>query len=74
MTGDVVAASLVAPSSSTHQTDTNARLVDLPMTGTGANRQATIPANAALLPPGPYMLTVLDADGVPSIATWVTVR
>ena len=74
VTGTVVAASLTAPSSSTHQTDTNARLVDLPITGMGANRQATIPANAALLPPGPYMLTVLDTDGVPSIAKWVTIR
>jgi len=71
--GTVVAASLTAPSSATHQTDTNARLVDLPITGTGATRQATIPANRNLLPPGPYMLTVLDANGVPSVAKWVMV-
>lgn len=74
VTGDVVAASLTAPSSATHQTDTNARLVDLPITGTGATRQATVPANADLLPPGPYMLTVLDSKGVPSVAAWVMVR
>ncbi len=73
VTGDVVAASLTAPSSATHQTDTNARLVDLPITGTGADRQATVPANADLLPPGPYMLTVLDSKGVPSVAAWVMV-
>lgn len=71
--GTVVAASLTAPSSATHQTDTNARLVDLPITGTGATRQATVPANRNLLPPGPYMLTVLDSDGVPSVAKWVMV-
>ena len=73
VTGNVVAASLTAPVSATHQTDTNARLVDLPITGTGATRQATVPANNALLPPGPYMLTVLDANGVPSVAKWVMV-
>jgi hypothetical protein len=71
--GTVVAASLTAPSSATHQTDTNARLVDLPITGTGATRQATIPANRNLLPPGPYMLTVLDANGLPSVSKWVMV-
>ena len=73
VTGDVVAANLTAPVSSTHQTDTNARLVDLPITGVGGNRQATVPQNAALLPPGPYMLTVLDSGGVPSVAKWVMV-
>ena len=73
VTGDVVAASLTAPSSATHQTDTNARLVDLPITGSGATRQATVPANRNLLPPGPYMLTVLDSTGVPSVARWVMV-
>jgi hypothetical protein len=73
VTGDVVAANLTAPVSATHQTDTNARLVDLPITGLGGTRQATVPQNDALLPPGPYMLTVLDALGVPSVAKWVMV-
>jgi hypothetical protein len=74
VTGTVVSASLTAPSSSTHQTDTNARLVDLPITGTGGTRTATVPDNPALLPPGPYMLTVLDDKGAVSTAKWVNVR
>ena len=74
VTGDVVSASLTAVGSATHQTDTNARLVDLPITGTGTTRRATVPSNPALLPPGPYMLTVLDANGVPSVARMVNVR
>jgi hypothetical protein len=74
VTGDVVAASLISPGSSTHQTDTNARLVDLPITGSGATRRATIPTNAALLPPGPYMLTVVSSGGIPSVARWINVR
>lgn len=74
VTGDVTSASLLAPMSVTHQTDTNARLVDLPIAGTGDTRQATIPDNPALLPPGPYLLTVLDANGMPSEARWLIVR
>ena len=73
VTGDVVSASLMSPMSATHQTDTNARLVDVPIVGSGASRTAQIPTDPDILPPGPYMLTVLDADGVPSIADWVWV-
>lgn len=71
-TGTIASASLMAPMSSTHQTDTNARLVDLPVTGQGT-LTAQIPSNSDLLPPGPYMLTVVDDAGVPSIARWVWV-
>lgn len=71
VTGNVSSASLMSPMSATHQTDTNARLVDLPISGTGGNRTAQVPNNPNILPPGPYMLSVLDADGVPSIAKWV---
>ena len=74
VTGNVVSASLLAPGSATHQTDTNARLVDLPITGTGTAREAQLPANKAILPPGPYMLTVKDANGSVSVASWITVR
>lgn len=71
VTGNVTSASLIAPMSATHQTDTNARLVDLPLAGTGNARTAQVPTNPNLLPPGPYMLSVLDANGVPSISKWV---
>ena len=72
-TGNVMSASLTSPGSATHQTDTNARLVDLPLSG-GAAKTATIPANRSLLPPGPYMLWVLDDKGVPSVARWINIR
>ena len=71
VTGDVTSASLMAPMSATHQTDTNARLVDLPLSGSLGNRTAQIPNNRNLLPPGPYMLSVLTADGIPSLSRWV---
>jgi hypothetical protein len=73
VSGDVTAASLIPPMSSTHQTDTNARVVDLPLAGTGATRTAQIPSNPNLLPPGPYMLSVLTSDGIPSVSRWVWV-
>ncbi|WP_240719962.1 galactose oxidase early set domain-containing protein [Pseudarthrobacter sp. NamB4] len=70
-TGTIKAAQLMSPMSATHQTDTNARLVDLPMTTSGGTINASIPSNPNLLPPGPYMLTVLDSNNLPSIAKWV---
>jgi hypothetical protein len=73
VTGTVVSASLLAPMSATHQTDSNARLVDLPITGTGGVREAQAPSNKAILPPGPYMLTVKDANGTVSVAKWITI-
>jgi len=72
--GTVVTASLTSPGSATHQTDTNSRLIDLPITGTGSARTATVPTNPALIPPGPYMLTVLDDKGAVSTASWVNIR
>ena len=72
VTGDIASASLMAPMSSTHQTDTNARLVDIPVVGDDV-LTAQIPSNPDLLPPGPYMLTVVDTAGIPSAASWVWV-
>ena len=74
VTGNVVSASLLAPMSSTHQTDTNVRLVDLPISGTATTRSAVVPTNSALLPPGPYVFTVLEDKGAVSTAKWVNVR
>lgn len=67
-------AQLIRPMSVTHQTDSNMRLVDLPIVVQNGAATVTVPTNRNLLPPGPYMLTVTDSDGVPSIASWVTIR
>lgn len=74
VSSDAVTASLTTLGSSTHQMDSNARLIDLPIVGSGTTRTATVPSNTNLLPPGPYMLTVLNSNGVPSLAKVVTVR
>jgi hypothetical protein len=67
-------AQLTRPMSVTHQMDSNLRLVDLPVVVRNGVATVSVTANRNLLPPGPYMLTVTDSDGVPSVASWVTVR
>ncbi len=70
----IKSAQLVRPMSITHQMDSNMRLVDLPVTATNGKATVSVTGNRNLLPPGPYMLTVTDTDGIPSIASWVMVR
>ena len=67
-------AQLIRPMSVTHQMDTNARLVDLPIVVDGGVATVTIPSNPNLLPPGPYMLNITDSKGVPSQSVWVSIR
>lgn len=66
--------SLIAPMSVTHQSDPNARLVDVPYNASGGNLNLAIPAGKNILPPGPYMLFVTDSNDVPSIAKWVMIK
>jgi hypothetical protein len=67
-------AQLMRPMSVTHQMDANMRLVDLPIVVSNGIATVTLPGSRNLLPPGPYMLTVTDSDGVPSIASWITIQ
>ncbi len=67
-------AQLMRPMSVTHQMDSNMRLVDLPVVVQNGVATVSVTGNRNLLPPGPYMLTVTDSDGVPSTASWVMVK
>lgn len=67
-------AQLIRPMSITHQMDSNMRLVDLPVAIQNGVASVSVPGNHNLLPPGPYMLTVTDSDGIPSIAAWVMIH
>jgi hypothetical protein len=67
-------AQLMRPMSMTHQMDSNMRLVDLPVTVSNGVATVSVTTNHNLLPPGPYMLTVTDSAGIPSVASWVTVQ
>ena len=67
-------AQLMRPMSSTHQMDSNMRLVDLPITVANGVATVSVPTNPNLLPPGPYMLNVTDSQGIPSESAWVMIR
>ncbi|GGK37651.1 glyoxal oxidase [Nocardia camponoti] len=69
--GAVVKASLIRPAAVTHSSDPNQRYVDLPLTVAGGTVTANVTSNPNMAPPGWYMLTVVNAAGVPSVAQWV---
>ena len=47
----------------------------LPVTGRSRGQGVTlaVPANSNVVPPGYYMLFLVNARGVPSVASWVRV-
>jgi hypothetical protein len=71
--GPILKASLIRPAAVTHSSDPNQRYIDLPMTVTGNTIGLNLTSNPNLAPPGWYMLFVVGADGVPSVAQWVHV-
>lgn len=64
---------LMAPGATTHANEMNARYVPLKVTRTATGLSAVAPRRARIAPPGYYMLFVLNAKGVPSVAKWVRV-
>jgi hypothetical protein len=72
--GNLRWASLVKPGVTTHSFDCNQRLVDLEgMAQAGGVVSVTVPQNPNLLPPGWYMLFLVDNSGIPSVASWIRV-
>jgi YVTN family beta-propeller protein len=65
---------LVKTGSSTHGWNMDQRFVDLPFSGSGGSLAVQIPARASDVPPGMWMLFVLDDAGVPSVAKMVRVN
>jgi hypothetical protein len=62
---------LIRPGAPTHSFDMEQRLVELPFTkGTGV-LNVTAPPNGNIAPPGYYMVFILNASGVPSVATFI---
>lgn len=64
---------LVRLGSSTHSTEMEQRYVPLSFTASSGALTVTAPANLNVAPPGPYMLFVLDANAVPSVAAMMSV-
>jgi hypothetical protein len=71
----VKTARLIRPGSATHMLNTDQRsiAVDVAPTSRGGVT-LTVPAEKALVPPGPYLLFVVDEAGVPSVGRWLRVQ
>ena len=66
-------AMLVAPGATTHGNDMHQRAIKLKVTPFTNGLSVTIPTSAAAVPPGYYMLFVMDSAGIPSVAKFVRV-
>jgi hypothetical protein len=72
--GSVVRGTLIRLSSATHTTNQSQHIYPLTFTAAGASSLvAQAPASADLAPPGPYMLFLVNDEGVPSVAKIVRV-
>ena len=71
--GGMTGAMLVAPGATTHGNDMHQRAIKLKVTPLVNGLSAQIPSSSALVPPGNYMLFILDTAGVPSVARFVQV-
>lgn len=69
----MTAATLVAPAAVTHGNDMHQRTIKLPIQTRFNGLTAQVPSSNALVPPGYYMLFVMDAAGIPSVAKFVHV-
>ena len=69
----VTRATLVRLTSVTHSFDMNQRFLELSFTTTGANTLSLMAPPNADCPPGQYLLSLLNASGVPSVSKVITV-
>jgi galactose oxidase-like protein/Big-like domain-containing protein len=58
----------------THSNNMEQRYIPLSFTSGATSLTATAPSNANVAPPGMYMLFIINANGVPSVARMVTVQ
>lgn len=63
--------SLIRTGSTTHSFDQNARALSLPFTQTSGGLSVTMPANGNTAPPGYYLLSIVNSNGVPSVSKFV---
>ena len=68
---NVTKAVLIAPGAATHAVDMNQRYVPLVVAQRTGGVTLTAPANSNTAVPGYYMLFLVNANGVPSVAKWV---
>jgi len=71
---DISSAVLIRQGSTTHQINSDQRLVGLAIVRSGGDLlQVQMPPTGGYAPPGYYMLFIVDLSGVPSIAHWIRV-
>ncbi|MGD9485332.1 kelch motif-containing protein [Streptomyces sp. TRM70308] len=64
-------ARLLRPGSFTHVTNVEQRSIALEFEGTEDGVRVTVPDDPTLVPPGYYMVNVVDDQGVPSESVWL---
>ena len=67
----ITSVALVRPGAQTHAFDMEQRLVGLSFTVGAGVLNVTAPPHGNIAPPGYYMLFLVNADGVPSVASFV---
>ena len=67
----IVKVTLIRTGSVTHAFDQNARTLTLPFTQAAGGLDVQMPANGNLAPPGYYMLSIVNSQGVPSASSMV---
>ena len=64
----------IRPGAVTHAFDMSQRFMRLKFTAHGHTLQVTAPDSNSISPPGPYMLFILNRNGVPSVAKFVFIQ
>ena len=64
---------LIPQPTPTHAFNSNSGYVPLTFSQTAGGLTVTAPSNGNIAPPGMYMMFVINANGVPSVASWVHV-
>ena len=72
--GNIASAVLIRESASTHAFDMSQRFIGMNFTVNGKTITMTAPPNSNIAPPGPYLLFLVDKDGVPSVGQAITVQ
>lgn len=73
-TRPISSVSLISAAQETHSVSQDQRRIPLTFTQQGASLTAALPNNRNTIPPGSYLLQVVDTNGVPSPSQTVTFR
>jgi hypothetical protein len=58
----------------THAFDQSQRLLPLSFSPTPSGLSVTLPASGTIAPPGPYMLFLVNSNGIPSVGQILRLR